>query len=85
MKFKENHPFAYPEVAEQELLELANAIEADHAGRLSVAVVNKQFMAAGGTAEEYAGAVKAAVAHGWLTHPSGGYLSFTQAGTDLFA
>jgi hypothetical protein len=25
-------------------------------------------------------------AHGWLTmHPSGGYLTFTQAGADLFA
>jgi hypothetical protein len=32
------------------------------------------------------GADKAAVAHGWITlHPSGGYLSFTQAGADLFA
>jgi hypothetical protein len=31
-------------------------------------------------------AVKAAIAHGWLTmHPSGAYVSFTQAGADLFA
>jgi hypothetical protein len=31
-------------------------------------------------------AVKAAIAHGWITlHPSGGYLMFTQAGADLFA
>jgi hypothetical protein len=31
-------------------------------------------------------AVKAAIAHGWLTlHPSGGYFSFTQAGAELFA
>jgi hypothetical protein len=31
-------------------------------------------------------AVKAAIAHGWLTmHPSGAYLMFTQAGADLFA
>jgi hypothetical protein len=30
--------------------------------------------------------VKAAIAHGWLTlHPSRGYLTFTQAGADLFA
>jgi hypothetical protein len=28
----------------------------------------------------------ATIAHGWLTmHPSGGYLTFTQAGAELFA
>jgi hypothetical protein len=68
------------------LLELANSIEADHAGRLSVAVINKQFVGAGGSYEEYGSAVVAAIAHGWLTmHPFGGYLTFTQAGAELFA
>ena len=86
MKFKEDRPFATPEAAERKLLELANAIEADHAGRLSVAVINRQFRDAGGSYEEYGLAVKAAIAHGWITmHPSGGYLSFTKAGADLFA
>jgi hypothetical protein len=86
MKFKDNRPFATPEAAERKLLALANAVEPDHAGRLSVAVVNKQFREAGGSYEEYGLAVRAAIAHGWLTmHPSGGYLSFTQAGADLFA
>jgi hypothetical protein len=86
MKFKEDRPFATPEAAERKLLELANAIEADHAGRLSVAVINRQFRDAGGSYEEYGLAVKAAIAHGWITmHPSGGYLPFTQAGADLFA
>src|SRR5258708_6181215 len=86
MKFKEDLPFANPEVAEQGLLELANAMEADHAGRLLVAVINKQFLAAGGSAEEYCAAVAAAVEHGWLTmHPSAAYLSFTQGCPDLFA
>jgi hypothetical protein len=79
-------PFATPEAAERKLLELANAIEADHAGRLSVAVINRQFRDAGGSYEEYGLAVKAAIAHGWITmRPSGGYLSFTQAGAHLFA
>jgi hypothetical protein len=45
MKFKEDRPFATPEAAEQKLPELANAIEADHAGRLSVEVINRQFLA----------------------------------------
>jgi hypothetical protein len=86
MKFQEDRPLRTPEAAEQKLLELANAIEADHAGRLSVAIINKQFREAGGSYEEYGLAVKAAIAHGWLTlHPSGAYLMFTQAGAELFA
>jgi hypothetical protein len=86
LKFKENRPFAAPEAAERKLLELANAIETDHAGRLSVSVINRQFREAGGSYKEYGAAVKAAIAPGWLTmHPSGGYLSFTQAGADRFA
>ncbi|MGZ5234647.1 MAG: hypothetical protein ACXWC3_31955 [Burkholderiales bacterium] len=86
MKFKDDRPLATPEAAERKLLELANAVEADHAGRLSVEIINLQFRDAGGSYEEYSAAVKAAIAHGWLTmHPSGGYLSFTQAGADLFA
>jgi hypothetical protein len=86
MKFKEARPFATLEAAEQKLLELANAIEADHAGRLSVEIINRQFRDAGGSYEEYGAAVKAAIAHGWLMmHPSGAYLSFTQAGADRFA
>jgi hypothetical protein len=66
--------------------QIANGLEADHAGRLSVAIINRQFRDTGGSYEEYSAAVKAAIAHGWLTmHPSGAYLSFTQAGADKFA
>jgi hypothetical protein len=86
MKCKEERPFPTPEAAEQKLHELANAIEADHAGRLSVELINRQFRDAGGSYEEYGAAVKAAIEHGWITmHPSGAYLSFTQEGADLFA
>ena len=86
MKFKDDRPFVASAAAERKLLELANAIEADHAGRLSVEIINRQFREAGGNYEEYGAAVKAAIAHGWITmHPSGGYLSFTQEGVDLFA
>jgi hypothetical protein len=86
MKFKQDRPFSTTEAAERKLLEIANAVEADHAGRLSVEIINRQFRDAGGSYEEYGAAVKAAVEHGWLTlHPSGGYLSFTQAGAELFA
>jgi hypothetical protein len=76
---------ATPEAAERKLLELASSIEADH-GRAPVSEINTQFMAAGGSADEYARAVEAAVVHGWLTvHPSGGYLSFTPLGAVLSA
>ena len=86
MKFKEEQAFPTPEATERKLLELANAVQPDHAGRLSVEIVNRQFRDAGGSYEEYGAAVKAAIAHGWITlHPSGAYLSFTQEGADLFA
>jgi hypothetical protein len=61
-----------------------DSIEAEKA--LDVGAINKLFRDAGGSYEEYRVAVKAAIAHGWITmQPSGGYLSFTQAGADLFA
>ena len=86
MKFKEERPLANSEAAMAKLLEIADGLEADHAGRLSVAIINRQFRDTGGSYEEYSAAVKAAIAHGWLTmHPSGAYLSFTQAGAELFA
>jgi hypothetical protein len=75
-----------PDTAERKLLELANEIEADHAGRIPVGAVNNQFREAGGSYDEYRAAVKAAVERGLIVmHPSGGYLTFTQAGADLFA
>jgi hypothetical protein len=43
MKFKTDRTLATPEAAEKKLLEIANAIEADHACRLSVAAINTQF------------------------------------------
>jgi hypothetical protein len=86
MKFREDRPFADLEAAVKKLLELANGMAADHAGRLSVGILNTQFKDAGGSYPEYSAAVQAAIDRGYLTmHASGGYLSFTQAGADLFA
>jgi hypothetical protein len=71
MKFKDDRPFSTPDAAEQKLLVLANGIEPDHAGRLSIGVINKQFMDGGGSGDEFRAVVKAAVVHGWFTlHPS---------------
>ena len=86
MKFREDRPLANVDVAVRKLLEIANGIEADHAGRVEIGTINRQFREAGGSYEEYGAAVKAAIAHGWITmHPSGAYVSFTQEGADLFA
>jgi hypothetical protein len=86
MKFKVDRPLAIPEAAEQKLLEIANAVESDRACRLSVAEINTQFLCAGGSAAEHREAVAAAVAHGWIVlHPFGAYVTFTQAGANLFA
>jgi hypothetical protein len=86
MKFKEERPFADGDAAVEKLLEIANGVAADHAGRLSVGIINTQFKDAGGSYPEYSAAVKAAIDRGYITmHASGSYLSFTQAGADLFA
>jgi hypothetical protein len=55
MKFKEDRPLPSSEASERKLLELANAVEVDHAGRLDVGAINKLFRdAAGGSYEKYA-------------------------------
>jgi hypothetical protein len=43
------------------LLEIANALEADHAGRLSVGAINHAFLEAGGNVGEYGAAMHRAV------------------------
>jgi hypothetical protein len=86
MKFKQDRPLASADVAELKLLEPANAIEPDHARRIAVGVLNRQFIDADGDLAEYTVAMQAAIGHGYLEmHPSGGYVTFTQAGADLFA
>jgi hypothetical protein len=72
MKFKEDRPLPTPEASERKLLELANAVDTDHTGRLDVGLINKPFHDAGGSYEEYAVAVKATIAHGWITMPPSG-------------
>ena len=84
MKFTEERPFA--NAAVKKLLEIANGLEADHAGRLHVGDINKRFLSAGGSVQDYTAAVRAAVDRGYLImHPSGAYMTFTQAGAELFA
>ncbi len=61
-------------------------MELDHAGRFHIGAINAQFLGAGGNVHEYIAAVRAAIDLGYMpVHPWGAYLSFTQAGADLFA
>jgi hypothetical protein len=86
MKFAADRRFANLDAAVKKLPEIANAMEADHTGRVPIGTINREFLNAGGSVTEYGTAVKAAVDRGFVElHPSGGYLSFTQAGADLFA
>jgi hypothetical protein len=86
MNFKDERPFASVNADVKKLLEVANALEADHAGRIHIGPVNQQLLEAGASVSEYAAAMKAAVDRGYLTkHPSGAYVTFTQAGADMFA
>ena len=48
MKFREDRPFAGVDAAVKKLLEIANGLEPDHAGRINVGAINALFMTAGG-------------------------------------
>jgi hypothetical protein len=86
VKFRDDRPLGDPETAVQKLLEIANAVPAVQDGRIHIELVNAPFLAAGGTPDEYSTALKAAIDRGWLTiHRSGVYVTFTQAGAELFA
>jgi hypothetical protein len=86
VKFREDRPLANVDAAVNKLLEIANGLEAVHAGRLQIGTINSQFVSAGGTYDEYSVAVKVAIDRGYvILHPSGAYLSFAQEGADLVA
>jgi hypothetical protein len=53
MKFVEPSHFTDPDAAARKLLEIANATEAAHNGRIYIELVNAAFLKAGGTAEQF--------------------------------
>jgi hypothetical protein len=86
MKFREERPLANVDAAVRKLLEIANGLEADHAGRVQVGDINRRFLDGGGSVQDYVAAVTVAIDRGFIDlHPSGAYMTFTQAGADLFA
>ena len=86
MKLVEKRPFADPEVAARKLVELANAFEPVHDGRIYIEKINGPFLyQLKGTPAEYKAGLDLAIAKGWLwLHESGTYVKLTDAGAALF-
>ena len=87
MKFAAERPYADPEKAARKLLEIANAVEVVHDGRIYIELINGPFLFdLKGTPDEFLAGLDLAIARGWLVlHESGTYVKFTQAGAELFA
>jgi hypothetical protein len=80
-------PFADPEAAARELLEIANSVEAVQDGRIHIENINGPFLyQAKGSPAEYKAGLDLAIQSGWLwLHESGTYVRFTDTGAQLFA
>jgi len=86
-RFVEPRPYADPDVAARKIVELANAFEVIHDGRIYIEKINGPMLfAEKATPAEYKAGLDRAIANGWLElHESGTFVRFTQAGADLFA
>jgi hypothetical protein len=86
MKFAAERRYADPEKAARKLIEIANSVEAVQDGRLHMKKINRPFLQAAGSPDEYIAGLDLAIAKGWLwKHESRLHVKFTQAGADLFA
>jgi hypothetical protein len=72
--------FASVDAAVKKLLEIADGLEADHASRLQIGAINRQFLDAGASADEYKAALKAAVERGLIALHASGVLYDVRAG-----
>ena len=86
MKLVEKRSFADPEVAARKLVELANAFEPVHDGRIYIEKISEPFLyQLKVTPAEYKAGLDLAIAKGWLwLHESGTYVKLTDAGAALF-
>ena len=79
-------PLCRPEKAARRILEIANAIEPVQ-GRIHIEKINEPFLFRDrGSPAEYGAGLKLAIDRGWLKmHESGTFVTFTPAGSELFA
>jgi hypothetical protein len=87
MKFTVDRPYANPETAARKLIEIANAVEVVHDGRIYIELINAPFLYEHkGSPAEYKAGLNLAIDRGWLTlDRSGTYVKFTAMGAELFA
>ena len=87
MKYTVDRPYSDPKKAARKLLEIANAVEVVHDGRIYIELINGPFLFdLKGTPDEFLAGLDLAIERGWLDlHESGTYGKFTQAGAELFA
>jgi hypothetical protein len=87
MKYAAERPLADPEKAARRLMEIASTVEPVQDGRIFIEKINGPFIFGDkGTPAEYGAGLALAIERGWLwLHPSGTFVKFTQAGSDLFA
>jgi hypothetical protein len=87
MKYAADRPYSDREKAARKLLEIANAVEVSHDGRIYIELINGPFLFdLKETPDEFLAGLDLAIERGWLVlHESGTYVKFTQAGAELFA
>jgi hypothetical protein len=87
MKFTVDRPYANPETAARKLIEIANAVEVVHDGRIYIELMNAPSLYEHkGSPAEYKAGLNLAIDRGWLTlDRSGTYVKFTAMGAELFA
>lgn len=85
MKLVTERPFADPEVAARQLVQLASSIEPVQDGRVHIEKINYPFLyTLKGSGAEFGAGIRCAVEKGWLElHESGTYVRLLRPGEDL--
>jgi hypothetical protein len=87
MKHVTERPFANPEAAARQLVQLASGIGAVQDGRIHIEKINYPFLyTLKGSGAEFGAGIKSAVERGWFDlHESGTYVRLLTPGKDLLA
>ncbi|MBM7483301.1 hypothetical protein ACVWWI_003383 [Bradyrhizobium sp. USDA 3686] len=86
-KFAAERPYADPDAAARQLVQLAAGIEPVQDGRIHIEKVNYPFLyTLKGSGAEFGAGIRRAVEKGWLElHESGTYVRLLTPGEDLLA
>jgi hypothetical protein len=86
-KFATERPYADPEAAARQLIQLAASIEPVQDGRIHIEKINAPFLfTLGGKGSEFGAGIRYAIEKGWLElHESGTYVRLLTPGEDLLA